>query len=166
MQACKQIIHGLVISHLDFCNSIFMGLPKQEINRMQKIQNPAAKLVLNCGKYSSSTAALKTLHWLPVQYRILFKVLTLVYKCLHNQAPEYLKKLLHVRKSSHYSLCSNEDGVLLEILRTKAKTYAAWSFSVEGPVQWNRLPRFLRDINNLQDFRKKLKTYLFKEAFA
>ena len=73
VEACKQVVYGLVLSHLDFCNSIYMGLPKIDIKRMQRIQNAAAKLVLNCNKYESSTEALKILHWLPIKLRILFK---------------------------------------------------------------------------------------------
>ena len=84
-----------------------MGLPKIDIKRMQRIQNAAAKLVLNCNKYESSTEALKILHWLPIKFRILFKVLTFVYKCPYNQAPSYLQKMLQLKEKSGYSLRSN-----------------------------------------------------------
>ena len=46
VEACKQVVQLLVISHLDYCNSIFMGMPEKEINQMQKIQNSAACLIL------------------------------------------------------------------------------------------------------------------------
>ena len=88
------LVNELVTSHLDFYNSIFMGLPKSDINLMQRVHNAAAKLVLKyCSKYSSATHALEILHWLPVEQRIISKVLIVVHKCLHNQAPEYLKSL-------------------------------------------------------------------------
>ena len=97
VDACKQVVQSLVISHLDYCNSIFMGMPEKEINRMQKIQNSAACLILNRSRWSSATSALKDLHWLPIRARIEFKVLLQVFKCLKLQAPQYLIDKLKVR---------------------------------------------------------------------
>ena len=165
VEACKQVVYGLVLSHLDFCHSIYVGLPKIDIKRMQRIQNAAANLVLICNKYESSTEALKRLHWLPIKFRILFKVLTLVHKCLYNQAPSYLPKVLQLNEKSGYSLKSNMDGIVLRVPKTKARTFADRSFSVFAPTNWNLLPREIRQINNLEHYRKSLKTYLFNEAF-
>ena len=61
------LVRGLVISHLDYCNVIFAGLPKVLLKILHKVQNIAAKLVLGYKKYDSSIAALKTLHWLPLK---------------------------------------------------------------------------------------------------
>ena len=69
-EAAHMLIRGLVISHLDYCNAIFAGLPKVLLKILQKVQNIAAKLVLGYNKYDSSIMALKTLHWLPVKKRI------------------------------------------------------------------------------------------------
>ena len=97
VDACKQVVQSLVISHLDYCNSIFMGMPEKEINQMQKIQNSAACLILNRSRGSSATSGLKDLHWLPIRARIEFKVLVQVFKCLKLQAPQYLIDKLKVR---------------------------------------------------------------------
>ena len=75
IEMCKQVVQSLVISHLDYCNSIFMDMPEKEINRMQKIQNSAVQLILNRSRWSSTSSALKDLHWLPIRARIEFKVL-------------------------------------------------------------------------------------------
>ena len=82
VDACKQVVQSLVISHLDYCNLIFMGIPEKEINRMQKIQNSEACLILNRSRWSSATSALKDLHWLPTRARIEFKVLVQVLSVL------------------------------------------------------------------------------------
>ena len=89
--AATTLVLGLVISHLDYCNSILYGLPDCDINKFQRIQNMSAKLVLKCKKSDSATQCLKDLHWLPIRERIIFKMLTLTYKCLHGQAPHHLK---------------------------------------------------------------------------
>ena len=62
------------------------------INKFQRIQNMSAKLVMKWKKNDGATQCLKDLHWLPIKERIIFQMLTLTYKCLHGQAPEYLKK--------------------------------------------------------------------------
>ena len=64
------------------------------LRKLQLVQNWSAKLVLQSKKYSSSTNALMTLHWLPIEYRIQYKILCLVYNCLKGKAPKYLQKLL------------------------------------------------------------------------
>ena len=56
------LVRGLVMSHLDYCNAIFAGLPNVLLKILQKVQNIAAKLVLGYNKYDSSKMALKTLH--------------------------------------------------------------------------------------------------------
>ena len=106
--ACRQIVYGMVLSHLDYCNGIYMGLPKVDILRMQMTQNAAAKLVFNWDKSASSTEALKALHWLPIKWRIIYKILTVVHKCLYGEAPIYLKNLIELKKASAYSLKSNQ----------------------------------------------------------
>ena len=97
VEACKQVVQSLVISHLDYCNSIFMGMPKKEINQMQKIQNSAACLILNRSRWSSASSALKDLYWFPIRAKIEFKILVQVFKCLKSQAPQYLINKLVVR---------------------------------------------------------------------
>ena len=66
-EACTTLVIMLCMSHLDYSNAILYGLPKKTIKRYQVIQNICAKLVLGRSKYSSSTEALKCLHWLPIQ---------------------------------------------------------------------------------------------------
>ena len=99
VQACITLVLGLVISHLDYVNSAFISLPVSYINKMQ-VQNAAAKFVLNLKRMDSSTEALKTLHWLPIKFRIQFKILLLVYKCLNGQAPSYLSELLELKSTT------------------------------------------------------------------
>ena len=80
--AAEILVLSTVVSHLDYCNSILAGLPNSEIKRMQRVQNIAAKLVLGKSKFHSSLECLWELHWLPINKRIQFKVLVLVFKCL------------------------------------------------------------------------------------
>ena len=90
----KTLMMGLVVSHLDYCNTVLAGLPDIDIKRMQCVQNIAAKMILQRGKMDSSTQCLKELHWLPIRCRVKHKILTLVHKCLQGSAPGYLQELL------------------------------------------------------------------------
>ena len=88
-KACTKAVIALVMTHLDYANSILAGLPKASIHQLQRVQNMAARTVLQRSKYKSSSKCLEELHWLPIQYRINFKVVTLVFKCIHGLGPSY-----------------------------------------------------------------------------
>ena len=165
-ESAHVLIRGLVTSHLDYCNAIFAGLPKVLLKILQKVQNIAAKLVLGYNKYYSSTSALQTLHWLPVKKRIDFKILTLVHKCLSGQAPEHLKNLLVIQQGGRKGLHSAMDSKKLIIPRTYHKTFADRSFSVYGPRIWNALPRCIWEIDDLEEFKKQIKTFLFNNKLV
>ena len=93
-EACRTIIQGLVLSHLDFANSILAASLDNIIKMLQRVQNMAAKVILGKNRQYSALACLKKLHWLPIKELIKHKVLTLVYNCLNNNAPDCLKNLL------------------------------------------------------------------------
>ena len=124
-----------------------------------------AKLVFRRFNFSSNTQNLKELHWLPIWERIEFKILSIVHKCLYGVAPIYLKELLIFNQPSERSLRSNSNRLLLQVPRTKLKTFKAWSFSVAGPTLWNDLPHKFRQQQNFQNFKNKLKTLLFQCRF-
>ena len=84
---------------LDSCNSLLYGLPQHLISRWQSIQNTAARVVTRTRKFDHITPVLKQLHWLPVRYRIVFKILLLVYKALNETAPSYISELLKYHTS-------------------------------------------------------------------
>ena len=92
--AAKVVALGLVISRLDYANSLLIGMPNTEIQKLQRIQNMTAKVILKKQISSSSTDSLKELHWLPVHLRIRYKICVQVYNCKMGIAPNYLNDLL------------------------------------------------------------------------
>ena len=132
-EVCHTLTHGLVISHLDYCNAIFTGLPECLLKRLQFVQNCAAKLVLGRHKFDSSREALAELHWLPIKACIDFKVLTLVHRCLSGDALECLRNLLTILKPNREGLRSTVAVRKLLIPRTKCKTFVDRSFSIYAP---------------------------------
>ena len=164
--ACITLVLGLVISHLDHVNSAFIGLWASDINKMQRVQNAAAKFVLGQKRMDSSAEALKTLHWLPIKFRNQFKIVLLVNKCLNGQTPSYLSEWLELKSTtSRPGLRSTCDRTLLCIPFTKRKTFTDRSFSIAWHKLWNCLPKTIRESPNTDSFKKHLKTHMFDLAF-
>ena len=92
--AAKQLVQALVISRLDYCNSLLTGIPTSLMNRLEMIQHRAARLIFRSSGHQSVTVLMKDLHWLPVTSRVLFKVLVLVYKCRNGLGLGYLTSML------------------------------------------------------------------------
>ena len=156
---------SLCISHIDYCNSLLYGIPQSSLNKLQRVQNMCARLVLRRSKMDSATSCLRDLHWLPVKYRIHHKILTLTYKSYHNIGPAYLQQMIVKQQARHEGLRSGQQQDLLVIPCTSAKAFANRSFAVAAPLLWNALPSNIRTCSDLLTFKKNLKTYLFNQAF-
>ena len=161
-EATQVLVSSLAMLHIDYANSLLVGLPQCDIQKLQTIQNMAAKLTLKRIKYDSCMAAFIDLHWLPIREHIEFKVLTLVHQCLDQKAPLYLIEMLTRKDERRSGLRSNAQVRLLEVPRTSKKTFASCAFSVFGPTKWNALPNNIRSILDNELFCKRLKTHLFQ----
>ncbi len=91
------MVHALVTSKLDYCNSLVYGLPDILLNKLWNVQKSAARLITMSGKYQHISPTMKKLHWLLIRQCIEYKVLLLIYKALNNLAPVYLSDLLQCR---------------------------------------------------------------------
>ena len=164
---CYHIIHALITSRVDYCNSLLYGLPATQLNKIQRVLNAAARLVCRSPRYCHITPLMYHLHWLAVNLRIRFKVLLFVFKAIHGIAPSYISDLILVKPNSSYNLRSSSAGILLAFPSRKIKlTIRYRSFSVAASTLWNKLPRELRDLEDFNSFKQKLKTHLFIEAYS
>uniref|UniRef100_A0A8C6PV72 Reverse transcriptase domain-containing protein n=1 Tax=Nothobranchius furzeri TaxID=105023 RepID=A0A8C6PV72_NOTFU len=108
----ETVIHTFISSRLDYCNSLFTCLSRTSLNRLQVVQNACARLLTKSSKHTHITPLLLQLHWLPVNFRVHFKILVLVYRALHGQAPSYIGDLLSPYTPSR-SLRSSDQSLLV-----------------------------------------------------
>ena len=161
----EALIHAFITSKIDYCNSLFSGIPYSSLRPLQLVQNYAARLVLRENRYTRATPLLERLHWLSVSHRVNFKILLITYKCRNDLAPKYLTEL--IKSADHLnSLRVSEDNTILHIDFTYSVTMGDRAFSVYAPKNWNKLPFSIRHAESLEIFKNNLKTYLFNIAFV
>ena len=154
----EKIIHAFVTSRLDYCNSLLSGCPNSSVRMLQLVQNAAARLLTRTGRREHISPVLASLHWLPIKFRIEFKILLITYKALHSQAPSYIEELIELYHPPR-ALRSEEAGLL--VTRQVCKN----SFSYLAPLLWNNLPASVRGADTLSLFKSRLKTFLFEKAY-
>ena len=164
------LANALVSSRLDYCNSLFLSFTDFELWRFQLVQNPLYRVVTHSSKFSHITSQLKKLHWLPVKYRVQFKIGLITYKILNQGQPVYLRGLIHPYVSSRNTRRSTTKYKFLQTITFDRRVHKSIkhfsnSFSHYAPVLWNSFPFHVRNSPSVASFRKHLKTRLFSSSF-
>ena len=135
------LVNSLVIPRLDYCNSVLYGIPKYQRDKLQRIQNIAARMITGTRSTDHITSTLKNLHWLPVEPRINFKILLITYKILNGQSTSYLESIIEeyhpprtLRSSTRSLLC---------IPSIKSNSYGGRAFSAAAAELWNSIPDYI-----------------------
>ncbi len=164
MSNAEMLIHAFMTSRLDYCNALLGGCSARLINKLQMVQNAAARVLTRTRKYDHISPVLSTLHWLPIKHRIDLKILLITYKALNGLTPHYLSELL-----SHYStprpLQSQNSGHLI-IPRISKSTAGGRSFFYLAAKLLNNLPNTVREGDTLCKFKSRLKTHLFNLTYT
>ena len=147
---------SLVLSKLDYCNSLFYGIHSDSLSKLQYAQNCAARLVFQRRKFDHVSDIFMELHWLPVHIRILYKVLLTVHKCLYQTSPVEVNSLITFESTRTFNL---------QIPRCYT-SHGDKAFSVYSAKEWNILPLYLKTEVSVKNFKKLLKTYLFDAHYT
>ena len=127
----KIVVHALITSILDSCNSLLYGLPQRLLSRLQSVLNTAARIVARTRKFDHMTPILKEIHWLPVRHCIVYIILSLIYKAINGAVPGYICDFLNyctskgtLRSSVQYPLATP---------KARLKTCGERTFPVAAP---------------------------------
>ena len=158
-ETTAMLVHCFVTSRLDNLNSLLYGTHGYLLDKLQLVQNRAARVITRVKDCEHLTEVLSGLHWLPVRSRIKYKILLLTYKALHNEGPKYLQDMLQTYELKGSLRSSNKD--LLQPQTSRLKTYGDRAFIVCAPLVWNELPQDIRQSCNAATFKTLLKTHFF-----
>ena len=163
-EATATLVSAFILSRLDHCNSLLSGCPRSLILRLQTVQNNAARLILGISKREHISPHLASLHWLPIDCRIKYKLACICYNCMSTNSPPYLYDLLTVYTAAR-QLRSSSDNSVLRHPSVRTVSYGQMSFSYSAPSAWNSLPQQIRSSDNVSTFRSRTKTHLFRLAY-
>lgn len=167
IQSATTVMHAFITSRVDYCNSLFVNLPKKDLTKLQTILNRAARLIFNLAPFTPTSSYLYELHWLPIKARIEFKLCLLVYKALKFNQPTYIYELFtRYKTQSNSVLRAADDPHLLIVPRlNKLSSFGSRAISYAGPLLFNKLPSVIKNATSTDTFKKLLKTYLFKKSY-
>ena len=160
----KMLINSLVISKIDYCNSLYHNLPANQLKRLQDILCKSARLITGATRRERITPILIDLHWLPIKARIEYKICVLTYVALKTNEPDYLRKKLrkYVLPETQTRHASNQHRLDQPTAKSKLGERA---FSHSAPRLYNKLPDHIKESENIEIFKKKLKTHLFGKVY-
>ena len=160
----EKVIHAFISSRIDYCNALYSGLPKKVISRLQLVQNSAARLLTNTRRREHITPILAALHWLPVSFRVDFKILLITFKARQDLAPSYISAMLKPYMPERTLRSANK--ALLVPYAANLVTMGGRAFTARAPMLWNALPLEIRLAQSLTSFKSLLKTHLYNKAFT
>ena len=162
LDSAKLLATSLVSSRLDYCNSLLYGIADIDVTRLQRVQNQLAHLVTKSPPFTRSIPLLCYLQWLPVRFRILFKINLLTYKTLREKQPVYLHSMLAASIPSRSLRSSNDNSFSVPGVKTNT---GARAFHSCAPSLWNNLLLSVHSACSVATFKKYLKTHLFDLVF-
>jgi len=160
------LVHALVITKLDHCNSVLAGTAVYLQNRLQSVLNAVARLIFSRRASEHTTPLLRDLHWLRAPERIQFWLCVLAYHCGHGTAPAYLADSL--RPTSAFVArrhLRSADTTTLLVPPTRRVTLGDGAFPVAAARAWNSLPAQIRAASLLLSFRRQTKAHLFQLSY-
>ena len=163
-EATATLVSAFILSRIDYCNSLLSGCPRSLILRLQKVQINAARLILRISKREHISPHLASLHWLPIDARIKYKLACICYNSMSTNSPPYLSDLLTVYTASP-QLRSCSDNAVLRRPSVRTVSYGQRSFAYSAPSAWNALPQQVRSSDSVSTFRSRTKTHLFRLAY-
>ena len=157
--SCQTLIHAVISSRMDYSDCLLYGLPRTQIERLQKIRNIAVRVVSKRRKFDHINPVLNYLHWLKFEQRILYNLILFTFKAIHWKTSNYLSELVQVYEPKR-SLRLKNRQTLLVLPKYNTTTYGTYAFKIGVPTELNNLPEHLRTITDFEQFKTRIK-YIF-----
>ena len=156
----ETIINALFFGKLYYCSSVWSSTSACNIRKLLYVQNFAARIICNEKKYNHISPVLRTLGWLPLRTQLYCRDATLTFKCMTDQAPEYLTSMYITRGSVSGRITRNFQRLNIPLFKTAIgqKTFYYKSVSI-----WNKLDPSLKLCKSPASFKRALKNHLLNE---
>jgi len=162
----QALVVALVLSRLDYGNAVLVGLPGYLYSHLQSVLNAAARSIAGLRRSDHITDTLASFHWLRASERVQFKLATIVYRSLNGTAPSYLAAdLRHLSDMPSRRRLRSSLTHQLDVPQSQCVTVGDRAFAVAGARLWNSLPPDIVASNTLSQFRRQLKTFLFRRSY-
>ena len=138
-ETTKLLVQALILSKINYFNSLFLGIPKYNTVKLQWIQNMSCRITFQLPTYSIINNYLAQLNWLKIQECIAYNIALFMYKCIHNIAPVYLTEMVLGEVQHNRNLRSTQKR-LLYTTKSKTELLHSGSFKSIGSHIWNTLP--------------------------
>ena len=160
------LVSAFALSRIDNCNSLLFGCTHDVASHLQRTQNNAARVILRLPSSSNITTQLKSLHWLPVKVRSIYKIACLCYHCHSSTAPSFVVAMLHRMPLHTRNTRSSSNTLTLLNRHSHSKTpHGDRSFSFASSFVWNSILNDVRCAPSLSSFKSRLKIYLFRSVY-
>ena len=152
------ILNSLVFSKLFYCSTVWSGTTQQNIHKLQLLQNFAARILTGKRKYDHISPTLKELRWLPIKNMLQLRDVTMVYKCLHGLAPNYLASKLVKRSTIHHYNTRQKDNINITKKRTSTVQRSFFDHAISS---WNKLSEETKNSINIDIFKRSARNELW-----
>ncbi len=154
-QTLITLYNAIILPHFDYADIIYEAGNKGDLDRLQRLQTKAARIISGTSIKTSRINMFKSLKWLTLANRRTLNKCTMMYKCMNNSAPPYLVTLFANKEHSHNTRHSSS----LHVPRARTEYYKK-SFEVSGACAWNNLPDSIKYTDSICSFKSRLKEYL------
>ena len=159
------VIQALVPSRIDYCKLLLMGSAEYQIDKLQRIQNMACRVICRFRKFDSISYHLKDLHWLHNHKHIAYKICILMFKRYMDTTPKFLSGLVSFKSKNNRNLCSNLK-FLTQVPRSNNVQTSSSAFSIVGAKLWNGLTVTIKVKENIKDLKVALKLIYSRKVIS
>ena len=160
----QRLASALILSRIDYCNSVLAGLPATTLAPLQRVMHAAVRLVANLGFRDHVAQSMQALHWLPVIIK--YKLCLMMFEAVNGRSSDYtIEALVPTSSLSNRAQPRSSTSGAFDVPRVRTQ-FGRRAFFIAGSAAWNDLPVVIRTADNITSFKRNLKAHLFHDAYT